>query len=722
MTQAHPSDWTNDLMADAGWSRRLAASLLGDASAADDARHEAWLAARGAPPAPDLEEPRSWMRTVLANTLRSRRRSELRRRAREKVSAALPDAVATPEELLARLEVQKTLATLVTSLAEPARQMVLLRFFEGLTSAEIGAAIGAPAGTVRWRLKAAIDELREGLERRYGAGERDWRLALLPLLPRDRSGAAPPARPRGRAIWGGVVAAGAILGIGALAVRPSPRPDRAGAGPVPAGSAPGPRGGGALLQRPGGAPPVFVNGVLAPACDAEIAALTDRLEAARAALAHHLPPQAVWDEAGPEAANEAGAAAAAPAIKAWLDDVGAPREGRKIECRRDACRVKVDEAWPVRAPWIGRAPGAPAAARLAEVARDVQREGPQKDFAPSGVTATSRVWLRLHAADGSTPPAPVRPPPLPPELAPSGEIAAASSAPAVESCGGQTAALSRELAALRLQAHKLLRAPVLFAGEPTANPALAARLQTVVDRAHAAATDGPEADRDARFQVACRGLVCKIEPRGGRRVRGETLKRLFRDEELQGAARRVSLEVIDGDALEPLYVSMKPAALEGPPRREGRRTADAGAGPVPAIARDLPREVAPFAKLPPPFQKVLAEFAKGREVTALRFKRVPRGDHERFDLEFLVEGQQHKLKMTPEAEILETEVDLPVGALPPAVRSAVEAAVPGGAVVDVEREQTRGEPAFYEVDVRLGGRLRELHVSEEGRVLRSEAK
>src|SRR6185369_11814911 len=67
------------------------------------------------------------------------------------------------------------LADLVVRLEEPLRTTLLLRYDEGLTAEAIARAQEVPAGTVRWRLKVALDRLREGLDERHEGERKRWR-------------------------------------------------------------------------------------------------------------------------------------------------------------------------------------------------------------------------------------------------------------------------------------------------------------------------------------------------------------------------------------------------------------------------------------------------------------------------------------------------------------------------------------------------------------------
>jgi RNA polymerase sigma factor (sigma-70 family) len=180
-----------DLLAKAAWARKLARNLLHDGDSADDLVQETWIAALRAKP--DREQPlRPWLGRVLRNRAANRGRDDARREARHHRTGGLVAAAASadPEELVGRFQMQRLLAELITQLREPSRQTLLLRYYEGLTSEQIGAIMGVAPGTVRRRLKDTIDELRAELDRRHQGDREAWLRALLPLAP---PGPATPA-------------------------------------------------------------------------------------------------------------------------------------------------------------------------------------------------------------------------------------------------------------------------------------------------------------------------------------------------------------------------------------------------------------------------------------------------------------------------------------------------------------------------------------------------
>lgn len=170
---------SEQLLAEMGWVRQLARALVKDAALADDVAQETWLVAEAGQP--DTDQPvRPWLARVVKNLVHTGRRSEARRKQRE---ATFDDwrSVRTPAELVEHVELQRAVADEVLALAEPYRSTVLLHFVDGHSSAEIARRLAIPDGTVRRRLKVALDQLREALARRTDQPRRGWLAALVPF-------------------------------------------------------------------------------------------------------------------------------------------------------------------------------------------------------------------------------------------------------------------------------------------------------------------------------------------------------------------------------------------------------------------------------------------------------------------------------------------------------------------------------------------------------------
>jgi hypothetical protein len=143
---------------------------------------------------------------------------------------------------------------------------VFLRFYEGLSAAEIASREKIPAGTVRWRLKEGLDRIRRRLDQRYGGERGRWLAAVAPLVsPREL---APPSsvgaaargggqRPGGarwmRLLLGGPAVVGAVLVLIFLAG--APQSDRRASPPSPAPGVEERAGGGWLPGARRNAPP-----------------------------------------------------------------------------------------------------------------------------------------------------------------------------------------------------------------------------------------------------------------------------------------------------------------------------------------------------------------------------------------------------------------------------------------------------------------------------------
>jgi RNA polymerase sigma factor (sigma-70 family) len=167
------------VLADATWLRGFAMYLARDRAEADDMVQETCMVVLRSSPEP-RGSMRPWLAQVLRNFRRKGLREESRRRTRE-VGATLlqEDEVASTENMLARLELQRMVSELVRDLDEPYRTTVLRRFFEGCTPTEMARAEGIPAGTVRWRLNEGLRRLRARLDEAHGGSRDSWKSILV---------------------------------------------------------------------------------------------------------------------------------------------------------------------------------------------------------------------------------------------------------------------------------------------------------------------------------------------------------------------------------------------------------------------------------------------------------------------------------------------------------------------------------------------------------------
>ncbi len=110
----------------------------------------------------------TWLHQVVLNIWRDRvRRRARRRRAMEsapQVRAARTSVLPCPAEASQKKEASTIVADAVAALPEAEREVVVLRHYEGLTFAEIGELLEAPASTVKARMHRGMCRLRERLK------------------------------------------------------------------------------------------------------------------------------------------------------------------------------------------------------------------------------------------------------------------------------------------------------------------------------------------------------------------------------------------------------------------------------------------------------------------------------------------------------------------------------------------------------------------------------
>lgn len=137
------------------WRGRLHGFLARRTSAheADDLFQETWLrVVRARDRFDGAQRFSTWMFSIANNLCRDHARRAVVRARDARAPAARPATL--PADL--RLDVRRRLARLPDRL----REVLVLRYFEDLSDAEIGAVVGIPSGTVKSRLHAAVRSLR----------------------------------------------------------------------------------------------------------------------------------------------------------------------------------------------------------------------------------------------------------------------------------------------------------------------------------------------------------------------------------------------------------------------------------------------------------------------------------------------------------------------------------------------------------------------------------
>ena len=385
--------------------------------------------------------------------------------------------------------------------------------------------MGVPPATVRGRLKVAIDDLRDQLDRRHQGNRDSWRLALLPLgaeaAPTDGEPAAPsPLRPA--TAWLPRTAIGvSILGLaagGALLARTLlDRKPPAGRGPAAAAPGGNGRGGGAWLAA--AVPATFDS------CQQVLAARRKELAAAEAVYRNRAPKDVLFDEGAP---NPTARAALLPELeRITRDDDGV---SFSLECRTWACRVLLVE------PGDNRGSGGPSL--ISDISHDADIKQRLRSWwflpgkaAHDPISGTTYTETPVHLVLKTTSGAPI--PGMPPALDPP---AARPEPRTLATCQNELQAAGERLAyVLRINAGEM-SLPERFRQsefDPVASLdmfAVAARIM------HA---PGPRPD------VVCRGQACLVSLPGA--TTADPWRQLL--ERDPAFSRRISETIVTPEAL-----------------------------------------------------------------------------------------------------------------------------------------------------------------------------
>ncbi len=190
------------LCAEPRWLAQLAVRLVDDRDTAQDVAQDAALAALRTKPT--TRAGRAWLRGTVRNLALDVRRRRARRERAERVAGdAQKGAAPSAAEAATRLEQQRLLAEAVLALESPFRDVVLLRFYEGLTPEAAAHRLGLPRATVYSRTTRALQRLRGALDAANDGNRAAWVAAFASLRPSAGKASVAPAAT-------GVLAVGAV--------------------------------------------------------------------------------------------------------------------------------------------------------------------------------------------------------------------------------------------------------------------------------------------------------------------------------------------------------------------------------------------------------------------------------------------------------------------------------------------------------------------------------
>jgi RNA polymerase sigma-70 factor, ECF subfamily len=141
---------------------------LGDHHDAEDATERTFMAALRALPSFRDEGAsfRAWLFRIAHNTIANAHRTRFRRRLHplpDDFDRPAPDA--DPAGLVARADELREVLRVLAGMPDDRRQVVLLRFVDGLSSREIGEVLGRSPGAARVLLHRALRDIADELRR-----------------------------------------------------------------------------------------------------------------------------------------------------------------------------------------------------------------------------------------------------------------------------------------------------------------------------------------------------------------------------------------------------------------------------------------------------------------------------------------------------------------------------------------------------------------------------
>jgi RNA polymerase sigma-70 factor (sigma-E family) len=160
-----PAGWAPDLLELYTEFRlpmlRLAVLLTDDPAAAEDVVHDAFIAVQRRWASVDPAAARGYLRVAVVNTARSVvRRTIVARRHRR---GAEPEAGPAADDGLVLAEEHREVWAAVRSLPRRQREVLVLRYWSGLSEEQIASALGVSRGTVKSTASRGLDAVQKML-------------------------------------------------------------------------------------------------------------------------------------------------------------------------------------------------------------------------------------------------------------------------------------------------------------------------------------------------------------------------------------------------------------------------------------------------------------------------------------------------------------------------------------------------------------------------------
>jgi RNA polymerase sigma-70 factor (ECF subfamily) len=115
------------------------------------------------------EHPRPfkpWLYAIATNLARNHyRRADTRRTVTADTETEFPAQSASPEDAVAHNDAQRAAVAALEHLPAHQREVIIMRYTQDLSLAEIADALNIPVGTVKSRLSLGLRRLREVIER-----------------------------------------------------------------------------------------------------------------------------------------------------------------------------------------------------------------------------------------------------------------------------------------------------------------------------------------------------------------------------------------------------------------------------------------------------------------------------------------------------------------------------------------------------------------------------